>query len=80
MNLWRSKVRRNSRANTPMSSITSSRHTVVTIDGIEAGLRVVAKRVEENPAYLPLFERLIEEREAMISKRESLELVKQWAS
>ena len=57
-----------------------ARHTVVTIDGIEAGLRVVATRVEENPAYLPLFERLIEERAAMIRKRESLELVKQWAS
>ena len=80
MNLWRSKVRRNSRAKIPMSSITSSRHTVVTIDRIEAALRVVAKRVEENPAYLPLFERLIEERAAMIRKRESLELAKQWAS
>ena len=80
MNLWRSKVRRNSRAKIPMSSITSSRHTVVTIDRIESALRVVAKRVEENPAYLPLFERLIEEREAMIRKRKSLELVKQWAS
>ena len=43
-------------------------------------LRVVAKRVEENPAFLPLFEHLIEEREAMIRKRKSLELVKQWAS
>ena len=80
MNLWRSKVRRNSRAKMPMSLITSSRHTVVTIDRIEAALRVVAKRVEENPAHLPLFERLIEERAAMIRKRKSLELVKQWAS
>ena len=29
---------------------------------------------------LPLFEHLIEERAAMIRKRKSLELVKQWAS
>ena len=37
MNLWRSKVRRNSRAKIPMSSITSSRHTVVSHDQPDRG-------------------------------------------
>lgn len=62
--------------------MTTSAHphcSEVSIDRIETALRVVAKRVQENPAHLPLFERLIEEREALVRKRDSLDLAKQWA-
>lgn len=62
----------------PSQPAKKTRH--VSIDRIEDGLRVVAKQVEQNPAYLPLFERLLKEREECLARQSSLELAKQWAA
>ena len=62
-----------------MPSTSPLQHNPVTLDRIEAGLRVIARCTENNSVYLPLFERLMKERKILLEKQESMKMVRQWA-
>jgi len=51
----------------------------VSIQRIEKCIRIVAKQMDHNTAYLPLFERLYQERELLLKRQSSLDLAKEWA-
>lgn len=56
------------------------RHTVpVTLATVESALRIVARAVQHDRTYLPLFERLIEERTRLVDEARTMVLVERWA-
>ncbi|AXT36282.1 hypothetical protein D1820_15575 [Phaeobacter sp. LSS9] len=50
-----------------------------TLERVEAGLRKVATLVEVDQSYLPIFERLLLEREALLKRRDLIGTAKVWA-
>lgn len=63
-----------------MSPFNKANTQIVSIERIEAGLRVAGKKASDNPVYLPIFERLLKEREALLARRSSLDLAREWAT
>ena len=47
---------------------------------IEAGLRVVGRLAMDDPVYLPIFERLLEERAKSMSQEALLAAAQEWAA
>ena len=59
------------------------RHTepeAVSIEKIETSLRHVARLAQENPVYMPIFQRLLAEHQAAKARSVDLDLLAAWAA
>ncbi|WP_316014293.1 hypothetical protein [Roseobacter sp. HKCCA0434] len=63
-----------------MTSREQMRIDTDTLDRLEAGLRKVAILVEADQRYIPIFERLLQERDALLKRRDLIAAAKVWAN
>ncbi|MGR3503934.1 hypothetical protein [Pseudaestuariivita sp.] len=62
-----------------MTSRDQIRADTLTLARVEDGLRKVAILVEADQTYIPIFERLLQERDALLKHRDLIAAAKLWA-